>query len=841
MDQTEVSCSQRGAFVVALCLALCITPTIAEAQLGYSDSLTLTLRTTTDSLTKADLLIKIGDMIFWEDVDSATACFDQARRYARGPSAGAIRAKLVLRQGMVHQYRAIATKGSMEAIVKANDQAIVFLDSALAMARAMDDQVLLAEIHHWRGESFKGYGQYDVALGEYYQGLAAAELAKDDRSLMIGIHDLSLMLKIEGREEEARSMMREASALAEKLQDHEWIIDIGGHLGEDAQADGDMEAAVVHFTRALEFAKRRKDKGNTAWNMDRIGVVLTEQGRLEDAMQWFQRALDLNADADPRWSILTHDHIGALRLKQGRPREALHQYLLSHELYKEEPIPSEEAAKHLSGLSMVYAALGQFELAYENATRSHAITDSIVKARQEKDLTQLRMQTEFERTRQEELVRQQHRDQLAVAELTQQRTIRNISIAGVFAVILLLVLVERQRRRAASAQRRAESSEKSKQQFLANMSHEIRTPMNAIMGMSGILKRNDHTPEQEKYLSAISQSSENLLVILNDILDLSKLEAGKIDLERVPFDPRTVIGNVRDILRFKAEEKGLSVDVTVADDVPPALLGDPTRLNQIVLNLAGNAIKFTQHGSVAIRVHCSVDPLGRPENALLTVQVIDTGIGIPPDRLGKIFEEFTQAYSDTSRKYGGTGLGLTISKRLAEMQGGSITVKSEQGIGSSFTVTIPYGVGQDDVQLVYGSATAVDHPPLRDLRILLAEDNEFNAMVAQDELADAIPGVQVDVAVNGRIAMAMVQMNRYDVILMDVQMPEMNGYDATKAIRALEGDKSRIPIVAMTANVLKEEVERCKEAGMDGYVPKPFKREKLMGALEHAINGRSAV
>ncbi|MBK8340585.1 MAG: response regulator [Flavobacteriales bacterium] len=377
------------------------------------------------------------------------------------------------------------------------------------------------------------------------------------------------------------------------------------------------------------------------------------------------------------------------------------------------------------------------------------------------------------------------------------------------------------------AKDRAERSEVVKQQFLANMSHEIRTPMNAIMGMTGILKRNEHLPEQEKYLNAVSQSSENLLVILNDILDLSKLEAGRIDLEQVPFDPRQVIGNVRDILRYKAEEKALALTVDIEEDMPRTLVGDPTRLNQILLNLAGNAIKFTERGSVTLRVQWV--------NGELRIDVIDTGIGIPQDRLHNIFEEFTQAYSDTARKYGGTGLGLTISKRLAEMQGGNITVKSEQGKGSTFTVTIPCAIATGTL-VTTAQVPGAEEKELRNVRILLAEDNDFNALVAQDELADAIPGVQVDVAANGRIAVEMVRANAYDVILMDVQMPEMNGYDATKAIREMPDGKSRIPIVAMTANVMKEEVERCTEAGMDGYVPKPFKREELIGALQAALH-----
>ncbi|MBK9174824.1 MAG: hypothetical protein IPM46_00505 [Flavobacteriales bacterium] len=237
---------------------------------------------------------------------------------------------------------------------------------------------------------------------------------------------------------------------------------------------------------------------------------------------------------------------------------------------------------------------------------------------------------------------------------------------------------------------RAELSEKAKERFLANMSHEIRTPMNAIMGMSEILKERPHSPEQEKYLGAIHQSSENLLVIINDILDLTKIDAGRVEFESVPFDVRTVIGNVQDIMRFKADQKSIGVEVAIAEDVPTQLIGDPTRLNQIVMNLAGNAVKFTERGSVTIGVHRSADPLGRTDWIALVIDVIDTGIGIPEDRIGRIFEEFTQAYSDTTRKYGGTGLGLTISKRLTELQGGRIKVKSERDKGSTFTVTIPY-------------------------------------------------------------------------------------------------------------------------------------------------------
>ncbi|MBK9416859.1 MAG: response regulator [Flavobacteriales bacterium] len=390
--------------------------------------------------------------------------------------------------------------------------------------------------------------------------------------------------------------------------------------------------------------------------------------------------------------------------------------------------------------------------------------------------------------------------------------------------------LHREKEEAHRQRERAEHSGKIKQQFLANMSHEIRTPMNAITGMTGILRRNAHLPDQEKYLDAIAKSSESLLVIINDVLDLSKMEAGKIVLESVPFDPRAVVQGVQEILRFKAEEKKLYLRMVIDELLPRTLLGDPTRLQQIVMNLVGNAIKFTKEGGVSIYMSSSsIDHA----QALLRVSVADTGIGVAPDRRDAIFEEFDQGQGSTAFKYGGTGLGLSISRRLAQMQGGDITVESEIGQGSTFMVSIPYALAKTDV-------VRADHDPpqrtaLRDLRILLAEDNDFNAMVAQDELADAIPGVLVDVAVNGRIAVEMLQTNDYHLVLMDVQMPEMNGHDATRAIRALVGPKSRIPIIAMTANVLKEEVDRCKESGMDGYVPKPFKREELVDALNAVL------
>jgi len=394
--------------------------------------------------------------------------------------------------------------------------------------------------------------------------------------------------------------------------------------------------------------------------------------------------------------------------------------------------------------------------------------------------------------------------------------------------------LSRQKDEADRQRERAEHSERVKQQFLANMSHEIRTPMNAIVGMGGILQRNEHLPQQQQYIDAIASSSENLLGIVNEILDLSKIESGKLELEKVRLEPRTVLNSVVDVLHYRAEEKGLKIATDVSASVPVAVLGDPVRLNQVLMNLLGNAIKFTEQGAVQVAVSLQ----GHLRDAvMLRFAVTDTGIGIAPDRLAHVFEDFMQAESDHTRKYGGTGLGLAISKRLVEMQGGTIDVASEPGKGSVFSFNLPYALAPsianrpDNKQPTTGS---LPHA----LRILLAEDNNLNVLVAQEELKYTIPGCTVDVAVNGQVALEMHAARAYDLILMDVQMPVMDGYAATRAIRLMGGDKARIPIVAMTANVMESEVQQCLDAGMDAFVPKPFKPEELAKAITEAIKGR---
>jgi len=407
----------------------------------------------------------------------------------------------------------------------------------------------------------------------------------------------------------------------------------------------------------------------------------------------------------------------------------------------------------------------------------------------------------------------------SVIHVVERRTLDG----GTVSVMRDITKAERELARAKAA---AEASNEAKSQFLAAMSHEIRTPLNGVLGMNSLLMQTQLSEQQLGYVRTIRSSGNALLALINDILDLSRVEAGRLELVLAEFDPRRLVDEVAASVATRAHEKGLAFKVRYQSGLPAVLVGDEGRMRQVLFNLIGNAVKFTEQGSVTVQV--DYRDLGH-DRVLLEVAVADTGIGIDQAALPSLFERFRQADSGISRRYGGSGLGLAICRGLLDLMGGTIAVETEIGSGSTFRISVELQRGQSSQIIGAESRFEPDRSMEGGLRILVAEDNEINQLVICAMLAQL--GHSSDLARDGHEVLAKVQASSYDLVLMDIQMPNLDGLAAARAIRALDGPTSQIPIIALTANTMVEDRQTYLEAGMDDHVAKPIDIKRLARAI----------
>ena len=394
--------------------------------------------------------------------------------------------------------------------------------------------------------------------------------------------------------------------------------------------------------------------------------------------------------------------------------------------------------------------------------------------------------------------------------------------------------------KAETATRFAEDAMKAKQQFLSNMSHEIRTPMNAIIGFTGVLLKTDLSEKQKEYLQAIKVSGDNLIVLINDILDLAKVNAGKMTFEQTPFQMEASLSVLLYLFETKILEKNLELVVEYDNKIPKVLLGDPIRLHQIILNLLSNAVKFTSKGKITVRVQILIED---DEQVTIKFEVTDTGIGIAQNKIEEIFENFQQASNSTSKLFGGTGLGLAIVKQLVELQNGEVNVKSKIDEGSTFCFTLSFLKTKTETdQDIFLEEKRFAETEIKNIKILVVEDMALNQLLMKTILEDF--KFECDIAANGKIAIQKLAQiddsgvkKSYDIILMDLQMPEMNGFEATEYIR--KKMKSDIPIIALTADVTTIDLEKCKSIGMNDYISKPIDEKilyrKIVGLLKKSV------
>ncbi len=415
-------------------------------------------------------------------------------------------------------------------------------------------------------------------------------------------------------------------------------------------------------------------------------------------------------------------------------------------------------------------------------------------------------------------------------DITDQKRIETELKEAKFFAELATEIAESAKSKAEHSTQLAEDAVKAKQQFLSNMSHEIRTPMNAIIGFTKVVLKTDLSAKQKEYLTAIKMSGDALIVLINDILDLAKVDAGKMIFEQVPFKMALSISAMLHLFETKIQEKNLELVKEYDKRIPEVLVGDPVRLHQIILNLVSNAVKFTANGKITVSVRLLKED---EERATIEFAVTDTGIGISENNIEKIFETFRQASSGTSRLYGGTGLGLAIVKQLVEPQGGSIHVNSKIGEGSTFSFILTFHKTKANAEVVEEILEL--NPEIKNIKVLVVEDMALNQLLMKTLLDDF--GFERDIAGNGKMAIEKLQAKSYDVILMDLQMPEMNGFEATEYIRKTMN--SKIPIIALTADVTTVDLAKCKAVGMNDYIAKPVDERllysKIVGIVKKPI------
>ena len=692
---------------------------------------------------------------------------------------------------------------SWDEYLKVNpDTSFWLADILLDSASAMDQPKYQANALNTQGVVQFLKGQPKQAISLLQRSLTLYEEAEEGEGYLATQTNLGNIYQKLGDYPAAIDCYVKAMEMAERRNDLRRVATIRNNLGNVYQYEGDTETALAYYFQALSIVDTlQRSQATKASILTNIGNIYAEQEEGKLALDYLTKGLLLRTQ-DPRGRAESYNSIGDLYHNVGADslaiiylEEALRLSLLFEdmerisllygalaevylgqdqlEMAQSYAASSLKIAKELESpgtikgsaetLAKVSEKLGDFENAYYLTQLSHEMQDSLVNEENRRALIRQEMAYKYDK---QLTLEQEERERQRIIILA---VVSGLILALVFAILLFnrLKISQQQQRIIEREKRRAEQSEKHKEQFLANMSHEIRTPMHAISGMIESLKRRDPRPEQKSFLKIMEASASRLLVILNDVLDLSKIEAGKLEIDLIPTNFQAALEEITTLLEGKAAEKGLELSFEIAQGLPQEGLADPTRLGQVLTNLTGNAIKFTEKGFVQINLDMTED--------MLRFEVRDSGIGIPPDKQAHIFDSFAQAESNTTRQFGGTGLGLSIAQQLVQLHGGDIGVESTLGEGSIFYFTIPYRPVASTSQPKMDPESQAKAPgqELAGLQILLAEDNEFNVMVAQDDLAWYLPEVSIVVATDGKKAVEQVQAQEFDLILMDMHMPEI--------------------------------------------------------------------
>lgn len=701
----------------------------------------------------------------------------------------------------------------------------LYADSALSIANKTNSKLREAEIYNQLGIIASVLGDNATALDHFLSVLRVREEIQDLPGIARIQNNLGILYKNLG--EYTLSLEFHKSSLETKkgLNDSLGIARSLNNIGEIFQMQMNTLESEKYFQEALEYMIALSYKEGLAAVYNNLGEANKLQGNINRAIEFHSLSLDIEKEFDNKPGIgLSYLNIASLFMLLDQPKTAIKNYEQSISYFKQ--------INDLGGLSKAYndiaVAYAEIESFKESLLyfRLHSeIKDTLLSIETNQQIAQL--QTEYESDKQQkEIQLLNETSAFQIAQLNQEKSTQRLLLIIVILLISIAVILyisNRSNKRInellVEKNNQIEEAANLKVQFLSVMSHEIRTPMNAVVGMTNLLLSENPREDQKKYLDTLRFSSNNLLSIVNDVLDYSKVEAKKLNLEIIDFRLLQLLSNINQSFYNQAIKKGVYLKFEYDKKIPDVLKGDPIRLTQVLNNLVSNGLKFTDKGSVTVNVSLEEQ---NSDDVVVNFKVSDTGIGIKPEKIDSIFESFIQASKETHRKYGGTGLGLSISKKLLELYGSQIKVISSVGKGTTFSFSICFPVGNIQEVIKTSKSELNSLKSLKSTRVLLVEDNPVNIQVIKFFLEKW--GIEAIVTENGLEAIKKIAEQNFDIILMDLHMPIMDGYEATKRIR----DRDKIvPIVALTASNVFEEHELAYECGVNAIVPKPFDPKDL--------------
>lgn len=818
-----------------LFLLFLLVSTSGKAQRNpVVDSLLNIVSSVSDTTKKVEALYKIA--VELKDVD-----YKNATTYANKSIALAKKANYT--HGLINSLIILAqldhSKGNYA-------EALIKLKEALEFSKKEKDNTAIAQCFLSIGDVYSTLKSYDKAISNYEKCEDLSRQEKNDETTIVALGRIGNRYMDIGNETNDTNHIVKAIAIYEK----------GRKLSEHINDTKKIINAYVNLADAfIILGKKTKNKNYFFWSIDyslrsmklsrkfnypksesigllNIGEAYENLGKTSKAIHYYEISLvKYEALKDKNWMMNIHKSLANAYLTLNNYPKSIEHVESGIKLAKEEDLKV-YLRDYYAILMKIYSKQNDFKKAFETQQLYTAYKDSIIN--ENTSLSIARLQTELELDKKDLEIELLNRNAEVQNEKIRAQAIqRNYLIAGIVVIFILLLFIyyrylekNKIQEEIIRAKEIAEQAKETQEQFLANTSHEIRTPMNGIIGMTNQLIDTPLTGDQREYLNAISESANSLLVIINDLLDFSKINAGKMTFAKEPLKITELFKNLIYSLQYRSTEKNIRLISSVDEKIPLTLLGDSVRLNQILLNLTGNAIKFTEKGEVKIAAKLLKDD-GKKILVLFSVQ--DTGIGIPKDNLKTIFDSFTQASSRTNRKYGGTGLGLAIAKQLIEQQGGTISVSSKVNEGSVFLFTLPFKIqekGRKKIKVIGKDVLDFNQPDLLGVSILVVDDNKINQRVAALTLQKW--NAHIELAGSANIAFEIIKNKKTDLILMDITMPDIDGFEATQYIRKkMPAPLNNIPIIAMTASALVGDREKCISMGMNEYISKPFNPEEL--------------